>query len=165
MQLHALPDDISSAKQLLVTIEPYALTVKRRGAKQPTACLTSNGENVYVAASKDRSADSPGSDEHASSMLDACGTSSSSQGELLFEAELARGIVPEDSTWVLMRPDKQRNGGSGGTSSNGRGGSAAAGALLQLGAGVAFSSREKSDGCYIMFELEKMNLELYERWV
>lgn len=117
LQLHALPDHITTAKQLKVTIKPFTLRVQ----------------------------------EHTSG----------SEPELLFEAQLARGVVPEDSTWVFVRAAAWRPAGSNGSS--GSNAAVVSAALVPAANGVvsAFTGRQ---GCYILFELTKMNLELYERY-
>lgn len=123
LQLHVLPDYVTSAKQLVVTVEPYTLRVIEQ-----------------------------------------------SSGDLLFEADLARGIIPEDSTWVLVKPDNAAAAAAAGRSCSGSGGrsvgltAAAASALVPAARGVLDSgSGSGSNGCHILFELSKMNLELYAR--
>jgi hypothetical protein len=163
LQLHVLPDDVYTSKQLRVSIEPYTLRVEERGS-----------------------------------------------GELLFEADLARGILPGDSTWTLVQPDGTAVAAAasavvgvghdgGGSSRVGALGTydkhhsiasipaaaavaasgptaallpasaatmATAAALVALpgGAGtISSSSSGGGSGRHILFELTKMNWELYQR--
>lgn len=127
LQLHALPDSITTAKELTVTIAAFSLRV-----------------------------------------LEQC------SGELLFEAELARGIVPEGSTWVFVKPERRARGSSSSSSRDrGTAGVAATGSrssglsagalMLTSTAAVGLTSSTAVNGQHILFELSKMNLELYER--
>jgi hypothetical protein len=120
LQLYALPDHITAAKQLKITIEPFMLRVQEH--------IKFSGSDVV----------------------------------LLFEAQLARGVVPEDSTWVFVRPAassmKRPAAGNSGSS-----GPVASAALVPAADGV-ISALTGCQGCHILFELTKMNLELYERY-
>jgi hypothetical protein len=87
------------------------------------------------------------------------------QPELLLEAQLARAVVPQDSTWVFVRaaagrPAAGRSGNSGSSGSSAAVGSAA----LVPAAGGVVSALIGGQGCHVLLELTKMNLELYERY-
>lgn len=190
LQLHALPDYITSAKQLSVTIEPYTLRVQE---KHPDSHVVQSlklahgragvpdhhqgqagGPELHWghAGGTDHDlglgriqAQTDGPHHHLDQTPGQPGPASAS-GELLFEAELARGIVPEDSTWVFVKPDKHVKVGSGGGGfgSSGAGWTAAMVPATVVGSALLGSSGGSSgSGCHVLFELTKMNLELYER--
>lgn len=152
LQLHALPDYITSAKQLSVTIEPYTLRVQEKppGPHMAQSLKLAQGQ-------------AGGPDYHLGQASGQPGPQSAS-GELLFEAELARGIVPEDSTWVFVRPEKHSARRSSGTSGSSGGWTAAIVPAANAGGLVGSSDGIRGGtGRHILFELIKMNLELYER--
>jgi hypothetical protein len=177
LQLLALPDHITGAKQLSVSIEPYTLRVHQRALP-----LTGEGHQVFpfrgesdVPAGSDpqppgqalggqvglNPAQGRGGIRGAEAAGQVC-----QLGELLFEAQLVRAIVPEDSTWVFVRPEQQRRAAAAAASGGGSSAAAVSTALVPSangGSNSSSSSSSSSSGCYILFELTKMNLELYER--
>lgn len=169
LQLHALPDHITAAKQLSVSIEPHALRVHEKG--NPSA-QGEGGSRAAAAAGAGAAEANAEATPAAAALPEVAGQVCQPVGELLFEAELARAIVPEDSTWVFVRPEQQQQqqrraapaaaAAPGGGSSGGSNASAATVAALVPSANSGTSNSSNS-GCHVLFELTKMNLELYER--
>lgn len=134
LQLHAIPDTITSAKQLSVSIGAQHLRVEQQGS-----------------------------------------------GELLFEAQLSRSIIPQDSSWEFVKSDDNNSRPAASSSSSSSGGAGRLGLapaggdvqhLLLASAGCAATAQlvsssspgsSSSSSHHILFDLAKMNLELYAR--
>lgn len=135
VQLHVLPPHVTRARQLAVSLEPRAMRVWERAPER--------------------------------SQQDADGGSAASSivqgfrepGLLLFEAPLARAIVPEESTWELVEPPggarrvPRQPAQAGALALSG-------GALAAVvGAGAATASTPRCH--HLLLELAKLNLELF----
>jgi hypothetical protein len=122
LQLLRLPDSITSARQLSVTLEPCSIRVQHK-----------------------------------------------TTGEVFLQGELARGIVPEDSTWTFTpppHPSSSSNSSSNTSLAAGSSAVVAAGAVVCAAASstVAAAAAEGYGEGRLLLQLAKMNLELYERW-
>lgn len=186
LQLHALPDHITAAKQLSVSIQPYALRVHEKGNPSGENQMGPRGDSDVKPRGGFESdvepqpgqAVQPGrglgqvdglnlAQGEGSRAAGVMGQVCQPVGELLFQAELARAIVPEDSTWVFVRPEQQQRRAAGtaapGGGSSGGSVEAAVAALVPSANIGSSSSSSSNSGCHVLFELTKMNLELYER--
>jgi hypothetical protein len=94
-------------------------------------------------------------------------------GQVLLQGQLARGIVPEDSTWTFTPPPKNsqtsnitNNSSSSSSSSSSSGVGAAAAGLVACAVGsnaVEIAAAEQYGEGRLLLLLTKLNLELYER--